>query len=374
MWKQSWRYAKEWAICPVLFVTGIALQLIFGRVDPTLFRFPVNIICGALFLLCLFLIRFASKRVKWLQWFWGLSAALTSMGLLLLLVMCMGLIKQMPFMVVSWPFLLFSLYLLSVLGLVILERLSRFTWKDTGFVLNHAGFFIAFFAALLGSSDFQRLRVSAPLNFVVWQATNEKGELVELPAAVELKSFDIEEYPPKLMIVEHATGRALPVKRPAYVSIEECPAETKLLDWSLKITKKQEAPLSLYVMAQNLKNGAQREGWVCCEEFLLPGLSLRLDNQVSLVMPNREPKRFISDITIYTQQGERSEVLEVNRPLSLAGWKIYQASYDAERGKRSEYSTLEIVKDPWLPVVYIGIVMLLVGSIFLFVSAPKKET
>jgi hypothetical protein len=58
--------------------------------------------------------------------------------------------------------------------------------------------------------------------------------------------------------------------------------------------------------------------------------------------------------------------------LSIGGWKIYQYSYDTVRGKWSQYSVFELVIDPWLPVVYLGIFMLLAGSVFLFLSAPKK--
>ena len=40
------------------------------------------------------------------------------------------------------------------------------------------------------------------------------------------------------------------------------------------------------------------------------------------------------------------------------GWKLYQVSYDVRKGKWSEYTIIEAVKDPWLPLVYIGFYML----------------
>lgn len=44
-------------------------------------------------------------------------------------------------------------------------------------------------------------------------------------------------------------------------------------------------------------------------------------------------------------------------------------------GKWSAYSVFELVSDPWLPVVYIGIYLLLVGAvgIFLIASSKRKE-
>ena len=65
--------------------------------------------------------------------------------------------------------------------------------------------------------------------------------------------------------------------------------------------------------------------------------------------------------------------VEVNKPLSFTGWKIYQLSYDESKGKWSTYSVFELVRDPWLPLVYIGIWMMIAGAIGLFVFAPTKN-
>ena len=84
-------------------------------------------------------------------------------------------------------------------------------------------------------------------------------------------------------------------------------------------------------------------------------------------MPEPEPKRFASEVTVYTKEGERTDALiEVNKPLSIGGWKIYQLSYDETKGKWSRTSIFELVRDPWLPVVYAGILMMLLGSVCLF--------
>ena len=47
------------------------------------------------------------------------------------------------------------------------------------------------------------------------------------------------------------------------------------------------------------------------------------------------------------------------------GWKLYQVSYDVRKGKWSEYTIIEAVKDPWLPLIYIGFYMLLAGALLL---------
>lgn len=91
-------------------------------------------------------------------------------------------------------------------------------------------------------------------------------------------------------------------------------------------------------------------------------------------MPEREPQRFASEVKVYTQGGMIEEgTVEVNRPLEVEGWKIYQLSYDEAKGRWSDISVFELVRDPWLPVVYTGIAMMMAGALCLFISAQKRK-
>ena len=91
-------------------------------------------------------------------------------------------------------------------------------------------------------------------------------------------------------------------------------------------------------------------------------------------MPEREPQRFASEVKIYTQEGTiTGGTIEVNRPMEIEGWKIYQLSYDETKGRWSDISVFELVRDPWLPVVYSGIILMLAGDIGLFVSAQMRK-
>lgn len=91
-------------------------------------------------------------------------------------------------------------------------------------------------------------------------------------------------------------------------------------------------------------------------------------------MPNREPRRFASLVDIYTQDGKNIHTeIEVNKPFSVDGWKIYQLSYNEQMGKWSNLSIFEIVTDPWMPVVYVGIFMLLFGAVGMFLTASRKK-
>ena len=240
MWKQPWGYTEGWAISIGLFITGVVLQLTTGKVDATLFQYPLNALAGGVYLFFLIMIYAASRKAVALQWFYSLTASITSLTAWMVLVIIMGLTRQMApsatvthggllsglgfmQMTVSWPFMLLFLYFLSVLGLVTIHKISRFRLKDIPFILNHAGLFITLLAAILGNGDLQRLRMTASLEGPEWRATDDAGEMVELPLAIELKSFTIDEYPPKLLAIDNTTGKALPENNPENILVETAP-------------------------------------------------------------------------------------------------------------------------------------------------------
>ena len=83
-----------------------------------------------------------------------------------------------------------------------------------------------------------------------------------------------------------------------------------------------------------------------------------------------KPKRYASDIHILTKTGnDIRTTIDVNKPASVDGWKIYQFGYDTQMGAMSDTSILELVSDPWLPLVYAGIYMMLGGAVCLILLA-----
>ena len=104
------------------------------------------------------------------------------------------------------------------------------------------------------------------------------------------------------------------------------------------------------------------------------GFSVRLEDFTMEVYPSGMPKRFASDVLVRNKSGkEISAVIEVNKPLKVDGWKMYQYSYDEDAGTESKVSVLELVKDPWLPMVYVGIFMMLAGAFLMLVTGFKRE-
>jgi len=85
------------------------------------------------------------------------------------------------------------------------------------------------------------------------------------------------------------------------------------------------------------------------------------------------PRRFASDIQILTKTGKNIQTtVEVNKPVEVDGWKIYQYGYDTQMGAMSQTSILELVSDPWLPLVYTGIYMMLAGAVCMFILGGLK--
>ena len=96
-------------------------------------------------------------------------------------------------------------------------------------------------------------------------------------------------------------------------------------------------------------------------------IAIELKKFVMETYDDGSPKRFASEIQILTKTGKNIETtVDVNKPYEVDGWKIYQYGYDTQKGAQSQISILELVSDPWLPLVYAGIYMMLAGAVCMF--------
>ena len=92
-------------------------------------------------------------------------------------------------------------------------------------------------------------------------------------------------------------------------------------------------------------------------------IAIELKKFIMETYDNGSPKRFASEIQILTKSGKNIETtVDVNKPYEVDGWKIYQYGYDTQMGAQSQISILELVSDPWLPLVYAGFYMMLAGA------------
>ena len=101
-------------------------------------------------------------------------------------------------------------------------------------------------------------------------------------------------------------------------------------------------------------------------------MSIELKKFIMETYDDGSPKRYASVIKIAEKSGKEFEAtIDVNKPIVVDGWKIYQYGYDTSMGAESKISILELVSDPWLPLVYAGIFMMLGGAVCMFAFGKK---
>ena len=409
MFNRLWKMKEGFVTGAGLILVGLALQYSVGPLDWSAFAFPINAICLVLYLAFLALIYALRHRVRLFSFFFTTEAAVPTLVYAALLTVAMVLTRQvapheraidpigLTRMLSFWPFVLIYGRLTGIVGLIAIRQILHFRLRELPSLLSHLGVFIAIVAATLGSADMERVKLTASMDMPEWRATHEQGFL-ELPLAIQLEKFTIDEYPPKLLIINSKTGKSIPAKNPEIVLVDKHFREGKLLKWRIRV--RQNLPLAapvvtsdtvkyvgwgssgavtaLLVEAQPMEGdravGKPLVGWVTCGSYLFPFQELKLTKDLSLVMARREPERYASRIHVYTRsQKNIVATVEVNKPVSVDGWRIYQLSYDESMGRWSETSTFELVKDPWLPAVYVGIFLLLAGAVLTFIFSQKRR-
>lgn len=95
--------------------------------------------------------------------------------------------------------------------------------------------------------------------------------------------------------------------------------------------------------------------------------------------PEPIPESYTSHVRIYTKTGDEltiwcDTVIRVNKPVNVQGWDIYQYGYGGITDDGTVgFSRLELVRDPWLPWVYTGILMMLGGALTLLLTKMPKN-
>ena len=304
------------AIGAGLIVTGLLLQLSIGPVLWELFAWPVNILVVGCWLAVVGCMALLHNKVYAVRFLGSFAAAIPAMGYAVLLTIVMGLTTQSDSgswfgnMLRCWPFVLIYTWIVVILSLVVVKGL-RLTASCAPLVLRrassesrlrlttnlsslssllsplllHTGLLVALVCGTLGNPDMRRLKMICGYGEPEWRAIDDKNRVVELPLAIELKKFTMEEY---------------------------------------------------------------------AEEGM--------------------PKRFASDIQILTRSGKNiTATVEVNKPVEVEGWKIYQYGYDQQMGAMSQISIFELVTDPWLPAVYTGIYMMLAGAFCMLIFGVRRS-
>lgn len=441
MWNKPYTLKEGTAIVAGLLVTGGLLQVTLGPLEWGLFAWPANFITLILFVFLLIVAFFLRKRSYFCLFMSTMQAAIPAIAAAAILTLIMGVTKQvaegkrpmdpvgLTKMLSFWPFILVYVWMTAIVGEVTINQIARFSWRRFPTLVSHVGLFLILTCGTLGSADMLRVKMYCETGQPEWRGLDAFNNVHQLPVAIQLEKFTIDEYPPKLMLIDK-TGRPLPQDKPENLLVDNGMKSGQLLDCKIDILKRIDnaVPVMLSKMIGKMPEGmmgnirmdslgqarnkdgyiasdasgsacallvrvtrgvnangssdsnlikGQKQvvtGWITSGSYLFPYQALRLKDGRMLAMPNREPRRFASLVNIYTQSGQNIQTeIEVNKPFTIEGWKIYQLSYNEQMGKWSNLSVFELVTDPWLPVVYIGIFMLLIGAVGMFLTASRKK-
>lgn len=441
MWNKPYTLKEGTAIVAGLLVTGGLLQVTLGPLEWGLFAWPANFITLILFVFLLIVAFFLRKRSYFCLFMSTMQAAIPAIAAAAILTLIMGVTKQvaegkrpmdpvgLTKMLSFWPFILVYVWMTAILGEVTINQIARFSWRRFPTLVSHVGLFLILTCGTLGSADMLRVKMYCETGQPEWRGLDAFNNVHQLPVAIQLEKFTIDEYPPKLMLIDK-TGRPLPQDKPENLLVDNGMKSGQLLDCKIDILKRIDnaVPVMLSKMIGKMPEGMMGNirmdslgqarnkdgyiasdasgsacallvrvtigvnangssdsnlikghkevvtGWITSGSYLFPYQALRLKDGRMLAMPNREPRRFASLVNIYTQSGQNIQTeIEVNKPFTIEGWKIYQLSYNEQMGKWSNLSVFELVTDPWLPVVYIGIFMLLIGAVGMFLTASRKK-
>ena len=322
MFNALWKMREGFVTGAGLVLVGLLLQYTTGPIDWSAFAFPVNAIVLAFYLLLLVIIYALRHRVRLFSFLFTVEAAVPTLIYAAILTVAMGLTRQvapheraidpigLTRMLSFWPFVLIYARLAGIVGLIAIRQILHFRLREVPSLLSHIGLFIAIVAATLGSADMERVKLKATTDMPEWRATHDLG-FMELPLAIQLEKFTIDEYPPKLLLINSKTGKSIPEKNPQIVLIDKHFQEGMLSQWRIRVHKNYPlaAPVitadttkyvewgssgavtALLVEAQPMKNGKEVGkpiiGWVTCGSYLFPFQELKLTKDLSLVMARR---------------------------------------------------------------------------------------
>lgn len=322
-WRMPWSYPQCVAVVAVLVLGGLVAQMLVGPFDFGLLAFPVSLVVLILLLVLCVLLGFHSGSVR-VRWVSGVPLSVSLLVGLALLALVMGVVPQtgeprgvlgLDAVARNWGFVLvYGLVLLS-LGTLIVRRLLQFRLCDWAFYANHVGVWLFLVAAGLGTSDEERYEMLVQEGETVWHAEDEKGYVCRLPLAIRLNDFDMDMYPVEKVVADRQIGE----------------------------TRKSSARSSDALRYAQVSTSA-------------------------------EPRTFLSDVELYTEDGDTlKSVLEVNKPLHTGSWMVYQYGYDTQAGRRSSYSVFLLVYDPWSAGIYVGIVLMAIGSVSMLWKGRSRK-
>lgn len=204
--------------------------------------------------------------------------------------------------------------------------------------------------------------------------TSPAGARINPGFSLRLDRFIVERYPAGAMELGISAGSGAGMRLyPVSIGVEAGPEDFRVLplryvpDFLIatdgSITSRSSSPNNPALEVEVTAAGETERGWLFARfpHFPPPGLrrTLRAGRVHFYDRRSEKVKTYKSEVTVI-RGGSPAEngTIEVNRPLRLNGYRIYQAEYDPVG---FQWSGFELVRDPGLPIVYGGFILLAAG-------------
>lgn len=372
----------------------------------------------ALLVLCGTLYGLSRTRVRLLSGFY--SPLGLSLCIFFFLIACLvqGLVRQSPGSFdADWAsraglrsfkdsiFMLSTLLLLLVCtGMRAMDNFSRKgRWRQGALA---AGIFLSLLSLLMGSYALERYPIALWKGMPQWRTEipGSPGKVKEFPFAMQLEDFQIDYHEPTLYVVDTRTGLPLPEKRPQGLKVDpgrvqdykqgKGPAQEKeICQWRIRVldylpkawireqglsyecfaSDEEGWSVAVKVETLSLKDSSRRQEWICSGSILQIPLFIRFDSVTALGMGKPQAKDYRATLKLLLMEnGGHARMAEVspNHPAKAGAYRIYLKSYKESHGFWDPYVRFELVKDPWEPVSFAGLALVLASLIAL---ALKKR-
>lgn len=401
-WFQApWEFREAFLVTAMVIIAGFFVEYLGAGGGIPLLHLPVNAIALVIFALTVLGAGLAFRNSAVVQWLGGIPLGLALIFAIAVLSLIGGIVPQgeavagslaamlrINQIFSSWPFLLTVLFFLANLGLGLSWKLFPFSMKNLQFILFHAGFWLALSCGIFGSTDLQRFVVPIEIgkaNNLGYSMNSDTPQ--QLPFSIFLQNFSLEEYPPQLLLYDPQNDKLLVERSQAIIQVRRGVTaswkgvEVEVVDYlpyglrgsdgePQAADRKAGMP---FAKVRINSGGAPFEAWISTGSPMLKPDAADLGGILLIMVPG-SPKSFNSAVSIQGENGEqKTATLGVNQPLSFGGWKLYQMGYDEKMGKWSQLSLIEVIRDPWLPAVYLGLFMIMAGNILFFWNGIKHS-
>jgi cytochrome c biogenesis protein ResB len=275
-----------------------------------------------------------------------------------------------------------------------------------GSMLTHISFLLILTGAVIRGAWAQKGYLEFREGQTVTQFIDERG-LRPLPFAIHLARFEIETYDQKpgdtreadaaqagsaLLVAwpERNLKAALPIKPGVEQKFEEFKITILkyipdfVIDTTTKeVTSRSNEPRNPAILVAVASPTYSNHRWLFAKfpDFVMhtPDSQATGPSPLQMVyrdagatqrkmMPNGPIKSFKSTLEIIDGNAVvKSKTIEVNDPVSYKGYTLYQSGYNPND---LSYTSLQVVKDPGVPVVYTGFSLMIVGLFIVFYLNP----